>query len=65
MKTAIVKSKNEFGQLLVEGEAVLLNKMDTRQGESFYELRFIGSDATNCRWVDNSAIKGDEVNERN
>jgi hypothetical protein len=61
MKTAIIKSKNEFGQLVVEGEAVLLNKMDARQGESFYELRFIGSNTTNCRWVDNSNIKEGEL----
>lgn len=66
MKIAEITSKNcQTGQMENEGEAVLLNCLDSHGNRGFYELRFLNdmgemSDTTQCRWVSNSDIK--EVN---
>lgn len=61
MKTAIIKSKNDISGLLeIEGEAILLNIMDRREGQGFWELKFIGGNTTHCRWVNNESITESE-----
>lgn len=59
MKYADVYTKNCItGIVKHEGKAILLNKMDERELEAFYEIRFINDPKkeTHCRWIENSKI---------
>jgi hypothetical protein len=64
MKTAIIKSKNDVtGLVETEGKAILLNVMDRREGQGFWELKLIGDNTTHCRWVDDESItESEEIN---
>lgn len=63
MKTAIITSKNEFGQLINKGKAILGAKMDSRADQGFYEYKFADDPKgiTHCDWIFEDDIKIEEV----
>lgn len=57
MKYAKIYSKNDLGQSVYKGEAVLLNCMDVQANTSFWEYKFVdGDNTTHCDWVDNDKV---------
>jgi hypothetical protein len=44
------------GLNVFEGNAILLNRMDHRNTESFFELRFVDDNRIGCRWINHENI---------